>query len=106
MSDGVDLPVVAVVPLARMRHWTCGKDYESVIAVARVCEICLVMGSAGDVSSAGFEICESLLSSLHDQSRDRHSGVSLKTWEGPFDQVNVSVIDYARVHHHDVNARR
>ena len=89
-----------------MRHRICDKDYEIVIAVAHACEVFLVTESAGDVSSLGFETCESLSLILHGQSRGRHSLVSLKVWDYSFDQENVSVIDCARAYQNDVNVRR
>jgi hypothetical protein len=66
------------------------------------------MASGGDVSLVGFETCENLLSSLHGQSCDRHSWVSSQASRYAFDQqnVSVSVIGYARAHHHDVSVKR
>jgi hypothetical protein len=105
--EEVALPVVAMgVLFARMRRLICDKDCGIVIAVAHVYEAFLVMASGGDVSLVGFVTCENLPSSLHGQSRGRHSWVSSQVWRHSFGQENVSVIDYARAHHHDVNVKR
>jgi hypothetical protein len=77
-----------------------------VIAVAHVYEAFLVTASGGDVSSGGFETCENLLSNLHGRSHDRHFWPSSRVSKHSFDQESVSVIDYARAHHHDVNVKR
>jgi hypothetical protein len=103
--EEVVLPVVAV-PFAHMRRLICDKDCGTAIAAARVCEVSLVMANGGDVSLVGFETCENLLSSLHGQSRGRHSWVSSQGSIRSFDRENVSAIGYARVHRHDVNVKR
>lgn len=101
----VDLLAVAM-PLARMRHLIGDKDCGTAIVVARVYEVSLVMASGGDVSLVGFETCERLLSSLHGQRCGRHSWVSSQVSMHAFGQQNVSVIGFARVHHHDVSVKR
>lgn len=103
--EEVVLPVVAV-PFARMLHLICDKDCGNAIAVARVYEASLVMASGGDVSLVGFEFCESLLLSLHGQSRGRHSWVSSQVLRNSCGRENVSVTDYVRAHHHGVNVKR
>jgi hypothetical protein len=97
---------VVAVPFARMRRLICDKDCGTATALARVCEVSLAMANGGDVSVVGFEICENLLWSLHGQSRGRHFWPSSQVSIHSFDRENVSVIDYARAHHHDVNVKR
>jgi hypothetical protein len=103
--EEVVLPVVAVL-FARMRRLICDRDCGTATAVARVCEVSLVMANGGDVSLVGFETCESQPSSLHGQDRGRHFWVSPQVSIHSFDREIVSVIDYARAHRLDVSVKR